>query len=180
MTNKTYKKNTIEFDKCNERGSQTEELLYKILIRDKKNGLVCDTRNNAFHISIDTDFIIRRLDNIRELIRIECKSDSVIHKYNNFFIEFEGTSKYTNSHCIGWYQIIEADYIYYYNEYEQFFYVFKVADLKEYVEANKDKLKIGKHDESEGNKIMKGYLVSIKKFAAKYSVYILNKKGEWV
>ena len=90
-----------------------------------------DVSGNPEYWHRDIDFTLESQVEEGKEITVEVKSDSLISKTGNFFIEFE------NSHPNGgWYNFCEADYIAYYDVNNKLFYIIDNEKLHDYIDAN--------------------------------------------
>lgn len=69
----------------------------------------------------------------KEDIDVEIKNDTAIHKYGNLAIE---TISSRNIWSDGWIKYCKAKWMLFYVEQEDFFYKFKVKDIKTYIEIH--------------------------------------------
>lgn len=167
-----------KFVKDLEKGKIAEVLLFNILSHSKDIACIFDKSDDEQARLLDYDFFYRTYSNILEGVRAEVKYDGRIASTNNIFAEYSSKMKKDSTLKDGWLKYTKSNYIYYYDALNKVFFVFKTIDLLEYIDKNKKRLKTGiAYDE---NKIMKGYLVPINKFAAQCPVYILTSEGEWV
>lgn len=86
------------------------------------------------YVGDDPDYWHRDIDFISNGNQyIEVKWDSKIHKTGNLFIEIANPR---SREGLGWYRFIQADMLAYGDSKTETFYMIKVQDLKDYVEAH--------------------------------------------
>lgn len=121
--------NSTFFDKQNTIGKTGEQAVYKYLCR--KYDKVIDVSANSQYQKIDTDFLCD------DTILCEVKTDQLIYKTNNIFLEdtielWNGTVKN------GWYRLTKADYLYIYDNHSSIIYGYRMDDIRQYVEHNRN------------------------------------------
>ena len=129
------------------------ELKEYLRARDYK---VIDVSNNPHYWKKDIDLFAMNPEGI--ITSIEVKWDSVINKTGNIFIELQTD---LNNQKKGWYQICEAEYLYYGDSVNKQFYKIEMAQLRAYINENKDSLEVRRAVERNGSKISEGYIIPI-------------------
>lgn len=79
---------------------------------------------------------------------------------------------------MGWFMFCQADYIFYGDSQNELFYVFKTADLRQYIsDTLLEERKAGDYN-SRGQlkKVSQGLIVPIKDFQSKYDVIVIQLK----
>ena len=114
----------------------------------RANGFkVVDTSHNSKYYSKDIDLIVTN-PATNNTVNIEVKWDSRVADTANLYIEIINPRSKGGS---GWYNFIEADFVYYGDSINRTFYIIKVDELKAYIESNKKDLTIkGTFDGSYG------------------------------
>lgn len=129
-------------------GQYGELLIQKLL---KQRGfLVTDVSKNPQYWEKDIDLIATN-PKTGAAAAIEVKTDSVISRTGNFFIEIENPRSKGRK---GWYYFCQADLIYYLDQINSILYIFKFSDLKQYIQQNHLRIR----ETSDG---AKGYIISI-------------------
>lgn len=108
-----------------------------------------DVSNNPAYWKKDIDLIA-------DGVSIEVKWDGVLATTGNIYIE---TITDVEKNKPGWYEICQADKLYYGDAQNKIFYIFDFAQLKEYVEQHRKEFKERKARDT--NKYSLGYLVPI-------------------
>lgn len=97
------------------------EMRFKQLL-ETQNIKYEDVTANPNYFAIDIDFLVGDK-------KIEVKSDSVMWRTGNLFIET--ATSHSGNHCgNGWIYYTEADEIWYYDERNDIFYVFNPEEMK--------------------------------------------------
>lgn len=104
---------------------------------------------------------------------IEVKWDSRIADTGNMFVE---TITDLDKGKAGWFEFIEAEYIFYGDSRNNLFYVFKTDDLRQYVSDNIMEERKAKDTNQFGKlkKVSQGMLVPIEDFAMTFPVQIIK------
>lgn len=120
----------------------------------------------------DIDFLIRQGN---EQHYIEVKWDGRIHQTGNMFVEIQTD---IDEQKDGWFRFCAAEFIFYGSEHEDLFYVFRLADLKQFIKEQMGRLeerKAADYDwKGQVRKVSEGILVPIDKFREKYPVQIIR------
>lgn len=128
-----------------------------------------DVTKNEQYFDKDIDLVAHRGT---ERLTVEVKWDSRIASTGNMFIE---TVTDLDKSKAGWFMFCQADYIYYGDSTNQLFYVFKTADLREFVATHTtEERKAGDYNyRGLLKKVSQGMLVPIKEFSQYYDVQIV-------
>ena len=121
-----------------------------------------DVTNNCKYWGKDIDFIT-------PAATIEVKWDSKLSATGNIFIE---TVSNTEKDKPGWFNICEADLIYYGDAVNKLFYIFKREQLAQYIEENKDNLKVKTAPDYYRGRVVKhskGYVIPVKDLEQLYT-----------
>ncbi len=121
-----------------------------------RNYKVIDVSDNPHYWKKDIDLFA--MDQEGQITSIEVKWDSVISKTGNLFIE---TMTNSQKQIKGWFTFCEAEYLYYGDSKNKLFYVIEMAQLREYIEANKANLEVRRANENNGMKTSEGYIIPI-------------------
>ena len=129
------------------------------------------TQCEAF-FSKDIDFLIIRG---QEQHYIEVKWDNWIHQTGNMFIE---TTTDLDFNKDGWFKFCRAEFIFYGDARQKLFYVYRLDDLKAYIQEVYDSLQARKaadyNSRGQLRKVSQGLLVSIDDFRQKYPVQVIT------
>lgn len=147
-----------------EKAKRGERLVENYL--NEKGWTVTDVSDNKEYQVIGVDFLTEKDGESRQ---IEVKLDTVINRTGNFFIEIVG---YQEQGKPGWFETSEADYIFYIDAATDIAYVFKVEDMREYLQNNYAPRRnaFEKGWNGWGTKTSIGYCVNVKKYAALYNL----------
>lgn len=128
-----------------------------------------DVTKNEQYFDKDIDLVAHRGT---ESLTVEVKWDNRIATTGNMFIE---TVTDLDKSKAGWFMFCQADYIYYGDSTNQLFYVFKTADLREFVRTHTtEERKAGDYNyRGLLKKVSQGMLVPIKEFSQYYDVQIV-------
>lgn len=129
------------------------------------------TQCEAF-FSKDIDFLIIRG---QEQHYIEVKWDNWIHQTGNMFIE---TTTDLDFNKDGWFKFCRAEFIFYGDARNELFYVYRLDDLKAYIQEVYNSLQARKAPDynrrGQLRKVSQGLLVSIDDFRQKYPVQVIT------
>lgn len=130
---------------------------------------VQDVTQNPQYWDKDIDFVV---SSPSQSLTIEVKWDSRIASTGNMFIE---TITDLDKSKEGWFTFCQADYIYYGDSQNQLFYVFKTADLRQFVSSNMMEERKAADYNYRGllKKVSQGMLVPIKEFSQSYDVKVV-------
>lgn len=128
-----------------------------------------DVTQNQDYWDKDIDFVAHSGD---QSLTVEVKWDSRIAQTGNMFIE---TITDLDRSKGGWFSFCQADYIYYGDSVNQLFYVFKTADLREFVSNHfmEERKAADYNHRGMLKKVSQGMLVPIKEFSQSYDVQIV-------
>ena len=103
---------------------------------------VIDVHKNEQYFDKDIDmFATRQPDSIEEPVAIEVKWDSKINHTGNLFLEFRHRKFDKDGAVIhqdtGWFNICQADLLFYGDSKNKKYYVFKFPELKRYIYSHK-------------------------------------------
>ena len=148
--------------------NQGEQKAYDYLT--SKYWIVLDLTENEEYFDKDIDFLAIR--NGRKHT-IEVKWDSKIATTGNMFIE---TITDIDNNRRGWYQFITADFMFYGDSVNDLFYVFRIQDLKEFVQRHQfeSRKAVDVNDYGKIKKVSQGLLVPIDAFMQEYRVQVIN------
>lgn len=134
-----------------EAGKKGEQLVAAVL--QQRGWRLEDVSNISTFQKKDTDFIITK-DNITTTIEI--KTDAQMSRTGNFFIEMcQGNKK-------GWYYYCEAEYLFYLDSTNSIIYIFKLADLRQYINNKGAELRTALT--RDGNRTVCGTLINHNSF----------------
>lgn len=128
-----------------------------------------DVTQNQEYWDKDIDFVAHSGD---QSLTVEVKWDSRIAQTGNMFIE---TITDLDKSKGGWFSFCQADYIYYGDSVNQLFYVFRTADLREFVSNHfmEERKAADYNQRGVLKKVSQGMLVPIKEFSQSYDVQIV-------
>ena len=154
----------------NMKGRKGEILVQQYLL--SMGWQVIDLTNCQDFFSKDIDFQIIKGG---EKHYIEVKYDYRIAETNNMFIE---TRTDLDNDKEGWFNFTQAEFLWYGDQQNDLFYVFLLADLKQYIQEQEELLpqrKAADYDIYQRiRKVSQGYLVNIEDFRKHYPVQIIR------
>lgn len=134
---------------------------YAIAILKKAGIEVEDVSSNPIYWKQDVD-IIGRKDTQEN--KYEVKWDQFVSRYGNIFLEtFANLEKGEN----GWFVYSQADYLFYGDSVKEIFYVYRLEDLRQYLDT-REPLYIKKHTKQchkDKNKTSEGICVPVNELA---------------
>lgn len=103
----------------------------------RENGYrVKDVSNDSRYFKKDIDLLV---SDEEDTYSIEVKWDNVIAKSGNLFIEFYCSH---SADLKGWFSFCQADYLMYGDAVNGIFYIYRVNELKEFIENNKEAFQV--------------------------------------
>lgn len=132
-------------------GKSGENAIYDFLINHESTINVVDVSNDEWFQNFDIDFLHETKEGIN---KIEVKTDRIADKTHNMVYEVT-SNKYTSS--LGCFEKTEADFLFYYIINAKMLYIFYMSQLREWVNENKQNLKL-----IEIGDCALGYLIKLK------------------
>lgn len=129
---------------------------------------VADVSDFPEYWKIDVDILAYK-ETLEDEIKIEVKNDGVISRTGNLFIELITDVAKGRA---GWYEITQADYIYYRDKNNQIVYCLDFNDLSTYIDTFKDNLRMVSapdyRKDGQISKYSKGYVIPISEYLETY------------
>lgn len=135
----------------------------------RSNGYtVADVSDNPHYWKIDVDILAYK-ESLEDEVKIEVKNDGVISRTGNLFIELIMDVAKGRA---GWYEITQADYIYYRDKNNQIVYCLDFKDLSSFIDTYKDNLRMVSapdyRRDGQISKYSKGYVIPIEQYLEKF------------
>lgn len=141
-------------------GKTGEDKVKQLL--EEKGWAVEDVSDKKEYQEKDIDFIISKDGRTHT---IEVKYDGLIAATGNFFLELRSSIEYGTP---GWFNICQADYIFYVDKHNNVVHIFSMKEMKEFVEKVWCRLVHTNADHA--NKTTEGRLASKDKFEQEYGL----------
>ena len=139
----------MSWDKQYSLGEKGEQIVKQYLIA-KGHDVIDITKDSRYYTS-DIDFIVDRKT-------VELKTDTIIWRTNNLFIEDEKYFYDGGYYKQGWLHYTKAEYLLYFDINKRILYKYKMQDVKDYIQQNKKR--IAKKACNDDNKKVWGYCVN--------------------
>lgn len=139
-----------------------------------KGATVIDVSDNPSYWSQDIDLLVN--DDGNEF-SVEVKWDKVISKSGNLYLEILTD---IDKNKAGWFQICNADFLYYGDSKNKLYYIFEMAQLRQFVNENKQNLEQRCAADFFKGVLTKrsiGYLVPLEKVKDIYAVLRLEEQA---
>ena len=130
-------------------GEKGEQMVKQYLIAKAHH--VIDVTKDSNYFKSDIDFIV-------DSKTAELKTDTIIWKTNNLFIEDEIFYYNGEYYKQGWLHYTKAEYLLYFDINKRILYKYKMQDVKDYIQQNKKR--IAKKACNDKNKKVWGYCVN--------------------